>query len=395
MKRKIFNQEQYLPGNELTFIRGGEDYFIRLIKLINEARQQLYFQVYIFDEDRTGKEVAEALKHAAQRGVEVFLVVDSFGSKELSPEFIADLKQSGIHFRLFSPLPKHFYAFRIGRRLHSKVVVADQAIALVGGINVADKYRGSAEEEPWLDFALGITGPVCAGLARISEQIYKEKYLGKLHPKRGKKLAYQAADGVWSRLALNDWFRRKNQIGAAYRAAFRKSQHSIIIVASYFMPGRGLRSALKRASRRGVQISILLPGESDVPMAKRATRFLYQWLFRHKITVYEWDKSILHGKLAVVDRNWVTVGSYNLNHLSQFSSIETNLEVLDSTFGATVHDYISKLLEASSSISVDDFQKSRGAFNQMLDWASYTLGRWTMLFLFFLVLRDHRFKGKE
>lgn len=396
MEKGIFDPQRYLPGNELAFVTGGEPYFTCLLQLINEARNQIHFQVYIFEEDETGKTVAAALKSARQRGVVVFLAVDSYGSKDLSPAFIKDLKESGIHFRFFSPLPERFYALRLGRRLHSKVVVADQTVALVGGINIADKYKGNAEEAPWLDFAVAVKGPVSARLARISEQIYTEKYL--IRPGIRRKKAVQPPNpgaAVLSRPVLNDWFRGKRQIGSGYRAAFRKAQHSITVVASYFLPSRSIRTALKKAARRGVQVKLLLPGISDVPMAKRAIRYLYQEMLEVNIQIYEWEATILHGKMAVVDNKWVTLGSYNLNHLSQYSSIEMNVEVLDTAFAASAQDYLETLLAQSAFIGADVFRQKLGIKDKILDWAAYTLGRWTMSFLFFLVRREHRYKEKE
>ncbi|MDZ4680629.1 MAG: phospholipase D-like domain-containing protein [Saprospiraceae bacterium] len=394
MQRGIFNRSQYLAGNELAFVAGGMPYFTCLLQIINEAQKQIHLQVYIFDEDDTGKEVATALKSARQRGVDIYLAVDSYGSKDLSPAFIKDLKDSGINFRFFSPLPKRFYILRLGRRLHSKVVVADQEVALVGGVNISDKYRGTDTEAPWLDFAITVKGPVSARLARISEQIYREKYLIGPHIRR-KKSAHPSSRDVLSRPVLNDWFRGKRQIGAGYRAAFRKAQHSITVVASYFLPSRSIRTALKRAARRGVQVNLLLPGISDVPMAKRAIRYLYQEMLEVNIQIYEWETSILHGKMAIVDNKWVTLGSYNLNHLSQYSSIELNLEVLDDAFAASVQRYLSTLLSQSTLIDADAFRQKMSRMEKILDWASYTLGRWIMSFLFFLVRREHRYKEKE
>ncbi len=393
--QKVFHQRRYFSGNEVEFLTGGEPYFSSLLELINGAKQQLHFQVYIYDEDDTGKEVAAALKKARERGVEIFLAADSYGSKELSPEFVADLKAAGIHFRFFSPLPKHFWAFRLGRRMHNKVVVADQAAALIGGINIADKYRGSETVEPWLDFAILIKGPVCPGIARICERIYREKYFEKLHFRRIRtKVEEIASSGVFGRLSLNDWFRGKRHIGAGYRSAIHNAKHSITIVASYFLPSRRFRSALKKAARRGVKINFLLPGVSDVPMAKRATRYFYREMLRNNITIYEWNKSVLHGKMAVVDDKWVTVGSYNLNHLSHYSSIEMNVEVLDQDFAASTNELLAGLFEESTLVEANFGPKQR-RIDKFFDWASYTIGRWTMMFLFFLVRRDHQYKEKE
>jgi cardiolipin synthase len=394
MLKEIFAPEQYLPGNTLELVASGNHFFERLIQLINEAKQQIHFQVYIFDEDDTGRAIAAALKNAAARGVAIFLAVDSYGSKSLSPAFIADLKRSGVHFKLFSPLPKHFFVFRVGRRLHNKVMIADNAVALVGGINIADKYHGTASEAPWLDFAVGIKGPVCVDLSRICERIYREKYFGKLKS-QGRPMPVVHSGTMRSRFVLNDWFRRKNQIGAGYRAAVEQAQQSITIMASYFLPNRSLRNALKKAAQRGVKVLVLLPGESDLPMAKRATRYLYQWLLRNNIGIFEWHESILHGKMAVVDNKWVTIGSYNLNHLSQYSSIEMNIEVLDESFGASAQERLFQLMQQSTPVTTESFKPFHGPLNKFLDWASYTLGRWIMKLLFLAVKRENRFHSDE
>lgn len=394
MKKDIFSPEKYLPGHTVTLVASGTPYFEHLLEIIDKAQQEIQFQVYIFDDDGTGRAVAVALKKAQDRGVKVFLAVDSYGSKEISPAFVADLKGHGIHFKVFSPLPRHFYAFRFGRRLHIKVVVADGAVALVGGINIADKYAGTADVLPWLDFAILVEGPVCADLSNICARIYYEKYFGRLKSALPKKQP-QPAGKVRSRFALNDWFRQKNQVSNNYSAAFRMSQSSISIMASYFLPGRKLRYVLKEAARRGVDIRLLLPNKSDVAIAKRATRFLYRWLLRNNIQIYEWDKSVLHGKMAVVDNKWVTIGSYNLNHLSKFSSIELNVEVMDAGFGASVQEQLSDLMAQSSFVNADTFELSRGVWYQFLDWVSYLLARWVMLLLFYFIRREEHFQEKD
>ncbi len=213
MQKDIFAYDQYLPGHELELLASGEPFFARALQIIRGAQKQIHFQMYIFDEDNTGKEVAAALKMASQRGVEIFMALDSYGSKSLSPAFIADLKQSGIKFKFFSPLPKHYYILRLGRRMHNKAIVADHSEALIGGINIADKYRGSAGEIPWLDFAIGVKGPVCADLSRICERIYREKYFGKLRYRNTATTNLHLGDAR-AGFGLNDWFRRKNQISA-------------------------------------------------------------------------------------------------------------------------------------------------------------------------------------
>ena len=390
MSKEIFAPEQYLSGHQLKLVGSGEPFFEQLLRLIDGAKKLLHFQVYIFEEDDTGRLIAAALKRAAQRGVAVYLVLDSYGSKDISTAFINDLKAQGIQYKCFSPLPRYTYTVHLGRRLHHKVMVADNTEALIGGINIADKYRGKAGEAAWLDFAIRVQGPVCVDISSICTRIFREKYFGKLKSQELK--AHPASFGkVLCRVALNDWIRRKNQISISYQRAIKNAQESITIVASYFLPGRRLRYVLKKAAQRGVKVNLLLPGKSDVQMAKRATQFLYQWVLRYNIQIYEWEDTILHGKLAIVDNKWVTIGSYNLNHLSQFSSIEMNMEVLDNGFAASVQAKLSALMQQSKPITADALVlQARGIIDRFLDWGSYTLSRWIMLILFFLIRREEK-----
>ncbi|MFN0189539.1 MAG: phospholipase D-like domain-containing protein, partial [Bacteroidia bacterium] len=152
-------KKDFIVGHSIRLIHGGESYFNTLIELINECEHTLHLQVYIFDLDATGKIILKALEDAAARGVSVYLVVDGFGSMSLGNEFIERMKIQNISFRFFSPLPFPGI-LQAGRRLHHKVCVADKMKSLVGGINIADKYRGSNNELPWLDYALLVEGNV-------------------------------------------------------------------------------------------------------------------------------------------------------------------------------------------------------------------------------------------
>lgn len=392
MKKNIFDPQFYRSGNELEFLLGGEAYFTALLDVINQAKNLLMFQVYIFEEDSTGKMVAEALKAAAKRGVKIYVAVDSYGSKDLSRSFVADLRRHGIHFRFFSPLPKRFYFFRLGRRLHNKAVVADYKDALVGGINVADKYRGTDAQPPWLDFAVRVKGPVSFDLTQLCKRIHGNRYFPR-RKRTAEKVEPLHFGEARARLSLNDWWRRKNNINNSYKTAFRQAKESIVVVASYFLPSRGVRRALKYSARRGVKVIVMVPGESDIQTAKRAVRYLYRWLSRNNIRIFEWGGSILHGKLALVDQQWVTVGSYNLNHISEYSSIEMNVEVLDEGFASSVRETLTGLREKCIPVPPDSFIK-RNFVNRLLDWVSYVLSRWLMMFLFFLISREYRSGNK-
>src|ERR1043166_9192399 len=152
---------QYCEAEDIRLVFAGDDFFDRLAEVIDSSQEVLHLHTYIFDEDDTGRSGAEKLKLAVRRGVKVYVLADPFGSKSVSREFRKELTEARIHFRLFSPFFSTESIY-MGRRLHHKIVVADKNTAIIGGINIADKYHGTKEEKAWLDYAVLVKGPVCA-----------------------------------------------------------------------------------------------------------------------------------------------------------------------------------------------------------------------------------------
>ena len=328
-KRNNFKAEELHQIRDIRLVHSGTDYFETLENLINSAVYTLQLQTYIFNDDETGRKIAGALKNAASRGVEVSVMLDAYGSNSLSRKFVGDLRLAGIRLRFFSPFfsSQNIY---FGRRLHHKVVVADREIALIGGINIADKYHGSSTEPAWLDYAILLNGNVCTTIDKICRQLFGRKFRkwkNNTIPNHDKSFKHTIV-----RIKRNDRFRRKNQISASYLHAIKNAKNSVYITGSYFLPGLRLRRALTNAVKRGVEVHLILAGVSDVPVFQLATRWLYDFLFRNGIKIYEWQTSVLHAKIAVVDDTWATIGSFNLNNLSAYGSIELNVDVLDKQF---------------------------------------------------------------
>jgi cardiolipin synthase len=144
---------------------------------------------------------------------------------------------------------------------------------------------------------------------------------------------------------VNDWVRGKKQISKSYVKMLKQAQDSVTIMSSYFLPGILIKKNLSVAARRGVKMRIIAAGASDVPLAKQAERYLYRWLFRNNIEIYEYKKNILHGKLSVCDETWVTIGSYNVNNVSAYASIELNLDVLNTSFAKKTKKTMQKIIE--------------------------------------------------
>lgn len=321
---RVLKINHFYQADSVKLVHSGNDFFEKLITLIRSAQSIVHFQTYIYDEDQTGLLIGNELKQAAKRGVKIYLLLDAFGSKELSDEFISDLKKSGIYVRLFAP----FFSkntINLGRRLHHKVVVVDDYTALIGGINISDKYRGSAIIKPWLDYAIIVTGGVCEKASKICSDILKRKFIFSIKFSR----SVQPTSDTLVRFRQNDQLRGKRQISKSYLQSIRNAKTSIFFVSSYFLPGRRILKALKRAARRGVQITILLSGNSDVILFGKATSHLYLSLLKEGIAIYEWQDSVLHGKIAMIDEQLVSIGSFNLNYLSALGSIELNVEAMD------------------------------------------------------------------
>ena len=376
-------KKDFIAGHSIRLIHGGESYFNTLIELINECENTLHLQVYIFDLDATGKIILKALEDAAARGVSVYLVVDGFGSMSLGNEFVERMKLQNISFRFFSPLPFPGI-LQAGRRLHHKVCVADKKKSLVGGINIADKYRGSKNELPWLDYALLVEGNVSNEINDVCECIFNKKFT--LNPVKSKpKFISQGKDGVKVRMTRNDWIRGKNEISSAYKTMLGNAHHEILIVASYFIPSRRLLKILVRAAIRRRKVTIVLGKISDVPFIKPATQYLYGKLLRNGVRIFEYRDTVLHAKVCVVDQQWVSIGSLNLNHLSELLSLEMNLEVLDKTFGESLNTEFHELIQNHCvEVNVHDFEKERTVFLKFKSWFSYKLFSGFMRILSFL-----------
>lgn len=356
----------------IELVHSGEDYFTRLERIILASKSEIHIQTYIFDYDTVGKKIIDLLKEAASRNVKIYILLDGFGSFSFPKEILDELPQNGINIRLFAPL---FSAssFYLGRRLHHKVVVSDSKTVLIGGINIADKYYGTPKTPAWLDYAIQIQdAKIGASLAKLCSDIYfKKRRVSR------KKIAsvVNYNEEITISVLQNDWLKRKNEIYKAYIKSIGEAQKEIVIVGSYFLPGRKLVATLKKASLNNVKIKLILSGISDIPMARRASCHLYNKLLRYNIELYEWKSSILHGKTAVVDNNWTTIGSFNLNNLSSFGSIEMNVEIQSAEFSNNYLTHLNQIMGQCEKITPKTLELTDGLPTKLFNWVSYWITR--------------------
>jgi cardiolipin synthase A/B len=353
METKLFQilqkgrrDRRFSSQNIVRVVQCGAPFFNALKELIDNAEHTIHLQTYIFSNDTTGTQVAEALMQAARRGVAVYLMADGYASRSLPKAFIHKLEEAGVHFRYFEPVfrSRNFY---FGRRLHHKVFVADNKYGLVSGSNIADRYNDLPNQPAWYDMALFVEGDAVVELYDICLKIW-ERDKAKRNVLRKKLVELfnyiSKEDAVGVRVLQNDWVRRKLEIYFGYHKLFKESKRSITIVCSYFLPGLSLRNRLSNAVKRGVDVKVVLANTSDVAFTKHAERYLYNWMFRNGIQIYEYLPTVLHAKVAVVDDEFLTVGSYNINDLSAQASVELNLLVRDQELALEVHQEIDTII---------------------------------------------------
>ncbi len=364
----------YTSGNKVVLIPSGKTYFDLLLQIINNAKSELYLQFYIFLNDKTGSLVIEALKAAASRNVLVYLHIDSYACKDLPMVCIKEMREARIHVKLFEPLlqSKHFY---FGRRLHHKVVVADGYYSMTGGINVCDRYNDMPEEPAWLDMALYCEGDASYTLQNICKQMWHRKnYFRELKNEAIQKSNNEIVEPVLVKVSRNDWVKRKIEIWNNYLNMFSKAEKSITIMCSYFLPGNLFRNKIKAAVNRGVKVKIILAGTSDVMLAKHAERYLYDWLLRNKVIIYEYQETVLHAKVATYDGYWSTIGSYNVNGLSAHASLEINMDVKNEPFASLVENKLADIItQHCKQITKENYAFSTNIFKQFWQWLCYNI----------------------
>jgi cardiolipin synthase len=386
MPDKIKTPGEYAALNKVKLIQGGREYFELLLHLINTATESIHLQTYIYDDDETGKQVAEALKAAVKRNVGVYLLTDGYASQVMSQKFIDDLKGSGVHFRFFEPIFRSNY-FYFGRRMHHKVFVSDTRYVLVGGVNITNRYNDMPGKPAWLDFALYAEGEIARDLCVLCWKTWNgfPVKMG-ITPCEEKQLQFNfnGEEKNQVRMRRNDWVRRKNEISATYIEMFRHAKSHINIMCSYFLPGKVIRRLLSHASKRGVKIKVITAGPSDVMLAKHAERWMYDWLLRNKIDLYEYQPSILHAKVAVCDSEWLTIGSYNVNNISAYASIELNLDVRNASLAIITEDRLQKIIDKDCiHITKEKHIRTKNVFKQFIRWFSYEFIRLAFYMLTF------------
>lgn len=331
-------------AHNIQLLCGGAELFPALIQAIDHAQHEVRLETYIFHFEGTALTVAHALTRAAQRGVRVMLVVDGAGTGELPELWRQRWDEVGVQYRVYAPItaPEFWKPMR-WRRLHRKLCVVDQRIGFCGGVNVIDDWLdlqvNGRLPAPRLDYAVRLEGKLVHSLHDTMSQLWsrieavrelKEKDIAKaLDALRGVEQLPRLPKQGALRLVLRDNVRHRVDIERSYRQAMARARQEIVLASAYFFPGVRLMRALVMAAERGVRVQLLLQGHYEYFLPYRAGRHLYAQLLAAGVEIYEYQPSFLHAKVAVVDQQWVTVGSSNLDPLSLLLAREANVVARD------------------------------------------------------------------
>lgn len=375
----------FTGGNQVRLLRGATELFAAQIRAIDGAQHSVWMATYLVSDQGMATQVLEALGRAAQRGVEVHLVVDGLGSRLVPASVWLGLRDCGVQVAIYRPLGRLWTALwdrSIWRRMHVKLCVIDQDLAFTGGINLIDDHYDLSHgwsSEPRLDYAVQFSGPAVTPALHTARAMWTRAMLGRdwrddlsdwvRDPARLRRLRqlWQEArlrltpaehsqvvsstgvrQPMRAAFVLRDNLRQRRTIERAAQQAIHQARATVDIVTPYFYPGRALRRALRQAAGRGVRVRLLLQGKVDYPIAGLAARVLYGELQQHGVRIFEYHTAWLHAKVLCVDGEWATVGSSNLDPLSLLLNLEANLIVRDRGFAHTVNQALSQ-----------DFSRSR------------------------------------
>ncbi|QPF72581.1 cardiolipin synthase ClsB [Roseateles sp. DAIF2] len=328
--KKRDDEQGWVGGNRLQLLENGEQFFPAVFAAIEAAEREVLIETFILFEDKVGLALHAVLLAAARRGIRVELTVDGFGSPELSEAFVCGLTEAGVRLHVFDPPPRLLSRrLRPFRRLHRKLVVVDGRIGFIGGINFSADHLSDYGPEAKQDYALRAEGPVVAQLHRAAQRLIAPAQTPTPLPPP----PIGQAEAL---LATRDNHRHRDDIERFYRRALHAARHEVIIANAYFFPGYRLLKSLQRAARRGVRVHLILQGRPDIPWATWAARMVYHRLIRAGVCIHEYRERPLHGKVALVDEEWATVGSSNLDPLSLALNLEANLMVRDRAFNAAL-----------------------------------------------------------
>ncbi len=334
-------------GNRIQLLENGDQFYPAVHAAIDDAKSRVILETFIWFEDGVGKKLHEVLLRAAQRGVKIDVLLDGYGSPDLSDNFVNELTAAGVVFRYYDPRPRLMgMRTNVFRRMHRKIVVIDTDVAFVGGINYSDEHMSDYGPQAKQDYAIRIEGPVVQDILQFEvENLPGNASVRRWWRRRHRAVENNTPGEAQALFVWRDNDEHRDDIERHYLKMLAKARREVIIANAYFFPGYRLLHAMRNAARRGVTVKLIVQGEPDMPIVKVGARLLYNYLIKGGVDVYEYCRRPLHGKVALMDDHWATVGSSNLDPLSLSLNLEANLIIHDREFNQTLRENLNTIIE--------------------------------------------------
>jgi len=381
---------RFVEGHEVQLLEGGGAYFAALEDAFDQARSEIHVQAYIFEDDQAGRSVAEALKRAARRGVQVHVLIDGFGGRTMPRSMREALRTAGVELLFFRPQVSLFEFQRSRlRRLHHKIAVVDGVDGFVGGINLIDDMHTPRQKPPRWDYAVRVRGPITADILSLARRTWEGVARTYLHERWTDRWPDHAtaeqipaavrpmppvAGPISAALVIRDTLRHRRDIEDAYLEAIALARNEVLIANAYFLPGIEFRHALIAAAGRGVRVVLLLQARVEYVLFRHASRTMYHQLLAAGVEIFEYHRSFMHAKVAVIDGEWSTVGSSNIDPMSLLLAREANVVVRDRAFAARLRTSLEDAMQGGAR-PVTAAGHQRGLLARAAGWMSYGLVR--------------------
>ncbi len=368
--RITFNRLARLGGvsddNDITLYTGGDEAFSAYLAAIDAAERRVWLETYIFEPDRLGRLVLAALLRARERGCEVSLLYDAFGSPRLQRSDTAALEEAGGVVRAFNPL-WHRRGLPLWMRDHRKILIADD-VGFSGGMNISEDYAGPRlGNGRFRDTMARVCGPAVHDLARVFANSWR---VATGERKDTTRVPLPRGGGTVLQVLSSSARSERRHIQRAIRQSLTRSLLRCWATTPYFVPPRGLARGLIGAARRGVDVRILTAGLSDVPMVRRASHHLYGRLLKGGVRVYELFGTTLHAKTVTIDGVYASVGTFNLDSWSWRRMLEVNVTIINAGVAQALEHQFELDLEHAEEVQLSSWRK-RGLVERSVDWLAY------------------------
>ena len=363
-----------LAGNRITALQNGGEIFPAMLAAIRGARQTITFETYIYWSGEVGKKFSEALCERARAGVKVHVLLDAVGTGKMEKKYLDDLEAAGVEVERYHPL--HWYSVaRINNRTHRKLLVVDGAVGFTGGVGIADQWDGHAESrEHWRDSHYQLEGPAVAQMQAAfndnwiktrAKVLFGSGYFPELKPVgESPAQVFKSSRGEGS-----------ESVRLMYLLSIASATRSIRLQAAYFVPDDLAIATFIAARQRGVQIEIIVPGpHMDAKLVQSASRSLWGALLDAGVQIYEYQPTMYHCKVMIVDELWVSVGSTNFDDRSFRLNDESNLNIYDAAFAAAQTGVFAEDKAKSRRMTRGEF-KDRSKAGQLFDHIAGSLRR--------------------